>query len=126
MLGEAVPYTDLLIRIGPQRVEAVIDSDSVFEGGALNLDEQQLLAAEGDNPAYGQILMNALFPGPIQRAYDTAAATAKERTGGQLRVRLQIDDEVAGLQAYRWGRMSQTFAGFPAPISPSTRTPFSR
>ena len=95
MLGESVPYTDLLIRIGPQRVnaagpsvEATVDSDSVFSGGVLNLDEQQLLAAEADNQAYGQILMQALFSEPIQRAYDTAMATAKQSTGGQVRVRL--------------------------------------
>lgn len=126
MLGDSVPYTDLLIRIASQSVEAVINSDSVFTAAALNLDEEQLLAAEADNQAYGEILMKALFPEQIQRAYDTAVATAKESTDGHLRVRLQIDDDCARLQAWRWERISQRFAGFTAPLSTSTRTPFSR
>ena len=133
MLGDTVPYTDLLLRIGAPRpnaaapsVEAIIDRDSLFYGGTLDLDEQQLLAAEADNQAYGQILMKALFSEPIQRAFDRAAAKAKASTDGRLRIRLQIDDEVARLQAYRWERTSQMFDGQAAPLSTATRTPFSR
>ena len=133
MFGESVPYTDLLIRIGPPRrgsttpsVDATVDNDSVFYGGTLDLDEQQLLALEADNQAYGQMLMKALFSEPIQRAWDRASAKAEERTGGQLRIRLQIDDDWALLQAYRWERTSQMSGGRAAPLSIATRTPFSR
>jgi hypothetical protein len=133
MSGESVPYTDLLIRISmasrpdaPPAVEAIIDGDSLFYGGTLELDEQQLLAAEADNQAYGLILMKALFSEPIQRAWDRASAKAADRTGGQLRIRLQIDESVASLQAYRWERTSQIFGGQPTPLSIATRTPFSR
>ena len=131
MPGDMVTHTDLLIRIRAPRpnsanpsVEAVIDYDSLFYGGTLELDQQQLLAAEADNQAYGQILMKALFSEPIQRAYDRASAKAKDRTGGRLRIRLQIDNEVAALQAIRWERMVQSYDGQIAPIATATRTPF--
>ncbi len=126
-------YTDLLIRIGAPRpnatvpsVEAVIDSDSLFYGGTLQLDQQALRAAEPDGAEYGALLSAALFSHPIQRAYDRAIATAEAKTGGQLRLRLQIDPEVARLQELRWERALHSFGGQSTPISVSSRIPFSR
>ncbi|MBS1877485.1 MAG: CHAT domain-containing protein [Acidobacteria bacterium] len=132
MPGDAA-YTDLLIRISAPRpnatapsVEAVIDHDSLFYGGSLELDQDQLLAADSDNLAYGEILRKALFTAPIQRACDRAFEKAKARNEGRCRIRLQIDTEVAPLHAVRWERMTVAYDGRPAPASIATLTPFSR
>lgn len=123
--------TDLLIRIGAPRpgatapaVEAVIDGDSLFYGGTLELNEEQLLAADLDNAVYGRLLHDALFSTPVQRAFDSARAKGVGR--GAVRIRLQIDDEVARLHAIRWERTVQIVDGQAAPLATSTTTPFSR
>ncbi len=123
--------SDLLIRIGAPRpgatvpsVEAVVDGDSLFYGGSLVLDEDQLIAADLDNAAYGRMLHDALFSTPVERAFISARAKVAGR--GVVRIRLQIDDEVARLHALRWERTSQIVDGQPAPFATSTTTPFSR
>ena len=126
------PYTDLLIRIGAARgdarhpVEAEIDDDSLFFGGALALDEDKLRAAVQNNHRYGEQLRRALFSEPIERAYHKALGIADAATDGRLRLRLQIDPNAARLHALRWERLALPGPAQPVPLSVAGLTPFSR
>lgn len=125
--------TDLLIRIGaplPETgaypVEATIDGDSFFYGGTLCLDWEKLRQWELDPARYGGELLGELFSEPIARAYERGVAKAQERSGGRLRVRLQIDPKAASLQAVRWERLCHRREGRELPFAVSAQTPFSR
>ncbi len=126
-------FVDLLIRIGrtgaegrQYPVEAVIDGNAQFFGGNLELDPEALLAQALDVAAYGEILSEALFSRPIQRAYDHAFSRAWERCAGRLRLRLQIDPDASELQALRWERLTLRQQGRAVPAAVATQTPFSR
>src|SRR3954447_7928941 len=87
------------------RVEATLSDGGSFAGGRLAIDRAALLAVQLDADAYGRLLTDALFQGPIARAYDLAAARAEALSDGRLRVRLRIDREAAELHALAWERL---------------------
>jgi hypothetical protein len=125
-------YSELEVRIhsmgaepGRYHVEAELDDAPIGEG-ELSLDEQQLLLAELDSIAYGQLLFNALFSGAMRDAYNQARGKADERTGGLLRVRLRIEEEAAELHALPWERLYHIYRGQLMPLAVSASTPFSR
>ncbi len=115
---------DLEAQVYP--VEARLGNGSHFGGGALRLDQRDLLAAELDARAYGLALFEALFHGPILRAYDRATTYAETQTGGRLRMRLWIDSDAAELHALAWERLHHPVEGVPLPIATSSGIPFSR
>jgi CHAT domain/NB-ARC domain/APAF-1 helical domain len=126
-------YTNILIRIfarnessGAYPVEASLDEKRFFKGGQLYLDRQSLLMSEVNPQEYGLKLFNALFLGPIRRAYDRATGIAENRTGGRLRIQLWIDDTAPELHTLYWERLYHEHRGQVLPIATSTLTPFSR
>ncbi len=126
-------YINILIRIfakdetsGTYPVEAILDDKRVFSGGQLYIDHQALLTSEINPEEYGRKLFNALFNGPIRRAYDKATGIAEDRTSGQLRVQLWIDDYATELHALHWERLYHEHRGQMLPLATSTLTPFSR
>ncbi|MFQ5344026.1 MAG: CHAT domain-containing protein, partial [Anaerolineae bacterium] len=126
-------YTDILIRIrtwdestGAYPVEAALDDGSRFRDGELRLDMPALLRDELDPELYGRRLFDALFAGPIRRAYDKVTGRAEAEAGGRLRVHLRIDEGAAELHALPWERLYHRHKGQWVPLATSTRTPFSR
>ncbi|MGE5155495.1 MAG: CHAT domain-containing protein [Bdellovibrio bacteriovorus] len=122
---------DLLIRIGRAEgaqypVEAVVEGAAQYFGGLLALDQEALRAQSLDVAAYGTTLSEALFSRPIQRAYDQALARARERCGGRLRLRLQIDPDASELEALRWERLILRQDARALPAAVAMETPFSR
>lgn len=131
--GQPEPYFDLQIRIGPLEltpqtypVEAWLKDGSHFEDGTFQPDEARLQAAETDPQSYGLMLYDALFAGPILRAYDKATTCAETQTGGRLRFRLWIDDDAAELHALAWERLQHRVQGAAVPMAASADFPFSR
>jgi tetratricopeptide (TPR) repeat protein len=125
--------TDILIRIYPldeaqgyYPVEAEIEDGSRFSDGQLRLNLQDLLRYEADPEAYGLALFRALFTGEILRAYEKATTIAETESGGNLRVRLWVDEDAVELHAVPWERMYHLYKGTPLPLSASALTPFSR
>ena len=128
-----VEYADILIHIrefneerGTYSVEAELDDGSHHLDGELQLDMTGLLSKSRDPEQYGLALSDALFVGPIRRAYEIATGRAQVRTGGNLRVRLWIDDKATRLHAIPWERIYHTHGGQNVPLATSTLTPFSR
>ncbi|MCP4538652.1 MAG: CHAT domain-containing protein [Chloroflexi bacterium] len=126
-------YFDLQIRV--QRsdqddqtysVEAQLENGSLFDGGVFHLDQDRLRAAESDAQEYGTILFDALFSGPILRAYDRAIAYAETQTEGRLRIRLWIDNAAAELHGLAWERIHHRVQTVMVPIAASSEIPFSR
>ncbi|HSR31022.1 MAG TPA: CHAT domain-containing protein, partial [Anaerolineae bacterium] len=126
------PYTDIRILIGRQSedgsypLRAELDDGSVFDGGALRLQMEELLAAVLDPKEYGLDLFDALFSGPIRRAYDKVSGRAEAETQGRVRVRLWIDDGAAELNAVPWERIYHIHRGREVALAASVLTPFSR
>ena len=125
-------YSELEVRIhsmgataGRYRVEAELNDAPIGEG-ELVLDEQQLLRAELDSIAYGQLLFNALFSGEMRDAYNQARGQADVQTEGRLRVRLRIEEAAAELHALPWERLYHIYKGQLVPLAVSASTPFSR
>jgi formylglycine-generating enzyme required for sulfatase activity len=126
-------YTDLQIRILPFNqeagyfpVEALLSDGSFFDQGELRLDWQSLRMAQFDANAYGRLLFEALFAGPMRTAYDRAMGIATASTGDRLRVRLWIDPAAAELQALPWERLYHLHNGQWTPLATAALTPFSR
>jgi hypothetical protein len=126
-------YFDLQIRIqssAPEAqiysVEALLGNGSHFEGGMFYLDQDRLTQAESDTQEYGAILFDALFSGPILRAYDQATAYADAQTEKRLRIRLWIDHDAAELHELAWERLHHRVQGAAFPLAASSETPFSR
>ena len=72
-------YTTLTLRIsrrdmksGLYEVEADLDDETHFERGSLLLNVEDLLEKELDSKTYGLELFDALFQGPVLRAYQQA------------------------------------------------------
>jgi hypothetical protein len=131
-------YIDVLIHIRPRiggqawpeeqagyPVEASLPDGSFFFG-RLSLDLAALRKAEGDSEAYGKLLYEALFAGPIGRAYDLALGMAGQQTGGRLRLRLWVDQRAGELQTLRWERLTYQRHGTLVPVGTIVETPFSR
>jgi hypothetical protein len=128
-----VQYADLLIRIGKLNeergtypVEAELDDGSRYLDGELRVDMTGLLGKILDPEKYGFDLSDALFAGPIRRAYEVATGRAEVETRGNLRVRLWIDDNATRLHAIPWERIYHTHRGQNVPLATSALTPFSR
>jgi len=126
-------HTDLLIRIHPwddarqcYPVEAWMNGTVHFANGEMHLKPDAVPAAENDVPAYGLALFDALFSGPIRRAYDRATGVAETRTGGQLRLRLWIDPHAPELHALLWERLHVLRQNTASPLTAAIKTPFSR
>lgn len=124
--------TDLLIRIfarhntrEPYEVEATIE-DGTFFAGTLRLDMAVLRAAALSPSAYGAILCEALFAGPIGRAYERAVGAARVQSAGRVRVRLWLDDAAPELHAIVWERLYHYHNLDRIPLSITAETPFSR
>lgn len=126
--------TDLLLRIrdraGPDKaypVEALL-SDGSFFRGELPLDLVELKTADNnhDISGYGQHLYERLFTGWISQAYDLARGIARERSDGQLHVRLWIDSEEPELQALKWERLYHYHNEQFLPLTVCADTAFSR
>lgn len=126
------PYTDIRILIGRRSedgsypLRAELDDGSVFDGGALRVQMEKLLAAVLDPKEYGLDLFDALFSGPIRRAYDKVSGRAEAETEGRVRVRLWIDDGAAELHAVPWERIYHIHRGREVALAASVLTPFSR
>lgn len=130
---QPLTHFELQIRIGPQDlttqvypVEAWLKDGSHFEDGAFQPDEARFQTAENDPQEYGLILYDALFTGPILRAYDKATTCAETQTGGRLRFRLWVDDDAAELHALAWERLHHRVQGAAVPMAASAELPFSR
>jgi hypothetical protein len=107
-------------------VEAALDDGRKF-AGELQLKEEELLALQLDAQAYGVLLFDALFTGPIRDAYLLAVGRAGEHSEGQLRVQLWLDNAAAELHhQIAWERLYDTHTGRPLPMAASAATPFSR
>jgi hypothetical protein len=113
-------------RTESHHVEATLDDGSFFYGGELRLDEQALRQVEHDPQAYGTLLFDALFAGPMRRAYEAAIQRARERTRGRLRFRLWIDSESMDMHTLPWERLCHFEQGQPVPLSTSELVSFSR
>jgi len=127
------PYANLLIHIRPwdeagqcYPVDATLHDGGHFSGGELCLDRARLRAAELDPERYGLALFDALFSGPIRRAYDKATGYAEAQTGGRLRVRLWVDHGAAELHALAWERLHHVRQAIACPVAASAELPFSR
>jgi hypothetical protein len=128
-----VEYADILIHIrefskerGTYPVEAELDERRHYRDGELRVDMTGLLGKILDPEKYGFDLSDALFAGPIRRAYEIATGRAEAKTGGNLRVRLWIDDKATRLHAIPWERIYHTHRGQNVPLATSALTPFSR
>ena len=107
-------------------VEAALDDGRKFEG-ELRLNKEALLALHLNAQAYGLMLFDALFAGPIRDAYLLALGRAAERSEGQLRVQLWLDNAATALHhQIAWERLYDTHTGRPLPMAASAATPFSR
>ena len=125
-------YTDLLIRVfdrpdqlAAYPVEATLGDGSFFPSH-LRLDLDALLRANLDPKEYGHLLCEALFAGPVGRAYDRARGQAQSLTGGCLRLRLWLDDNAPELHALPWERLYHYHDEGMVPLSVTELTPFSR
>lgn len=123
---------DLLIRIFPRRtsrepypVEASLADGSFFQG-TLRLSPDELQMHAVDPAAYGGLLCEALFAGPIGRAFERALSQARARPGGLLRVRLWLDDAAPELHGLPWERLYHYRDEQRVPLSVAGETPFSR
>ena len=75
-----------------------------------------------DAQAYGLTLFDALFAGPIRDAYLLAVGRAAERSEGQLRVRLWLDNAAVELHhQIAWERLYDTHTGRPLPMAASAK-----
>ncbi len=126
-------YTILSIRVNPKDegsgtypVEATLDDGAFFGGGEMRIQEELLLAGQLEPQAYGLLLFNALFSGPIRDAYSAVMGRAAAIAEGRVRVRLWITDGAAELHALPWERLYHLPKGQAVPLSVSTSTPFSR
>ncbi len=125
-------YTDLLLYIRSAagassfQVTADLEDGSGFSGGEFHFEAGSLLLAEADPQAYGLLLFNALFQGPIRDAYHKALGIAEQQSAGRLRVRLWIDEGAVELHALPWERLYHLYHGQLLPLATSTLTPFSR
>jgi HEAT repeat protein len=126
-------YTDLLVRVHPRNdarqgypVEAWMNGTVHYANGEMRLDRSALQTIENDVTAYGLALFDALFSGPIRRAYDRAAGMAETHIGGQLRLRLWIDPQAIELHALLWERLHRPRQDTASPLTAATNTPFSR
>ena len=108
---------------GVYPVEAALGDGGTFAGGRLAVDRVALRAAPLDSEAYGRLLTDALFAGPVAQAYDLAAGRAVDLTGGRLRVRLRIDAGAAKLHALAWEQLRHRFRGRDIPLATSSLTP---
>jgi hypothetical protein len=107
-------------------VEAALDDGRKFTG-ELRLKVEDLLALQLEAQAYGVLLFDALFAGPIRDAYLLAIGRAGEHSGDQLRVQLWLDNTAATLNhQISWERLYDTHTGRPRPMAASADTPFSR
>ncbi|MBX0327478.1 CHAT domain-containing protein [Oscillochloris sp. ZM17-4] len=88
--------------------------------GALRLDQNELLAIEGDVAAYGQALGAALFGGAVRDAFVEALA----RADATLRVLLFIED--VPMRGLRWERLYAPIDGGWKLLATFQRAPFSR
>jgi hypothetical protein len=128
----AESYTGIRIDVGRRGaggaypVRAELDDGSVFDGGELRVNMTDLLVAVLDPKEYGLDLFDALFHGPIRRAYDKVTGRAEAETGGGVRVRLLIDDSAAELHAVPWERIYHIHHGDEVALAASVLTPFSR
>lgn len=129
----AEKYSDILIRIGEwneavqaYRVEAELDDGSFYDGGLLEFNKAEVLAATLNNEKYGREWFDALLTEPIRRAYNLARGRAQVQSQNRLRVRLWITNEVAELHAIPWERLYHFHNGHFIPVSATTETPFSR
>jgi HEAT repeat protein len=125
-------HTDIRVHLGRQGVNgtypvaAELDDGSIFTGGELGIQMEDLLATVLDPKAYGLDLFDALMSGPIRRAYDKVTGRAERETGGRVRVRLWIDDQAAELHAIPWERLYHIHRGHEVALAASVLTPFSR
>jgi hypothetical protein len=128
----AESYTGIRIYVGRRGaggvypVRAELDDGSVFDGGKLQIEMADLLAAILDPKEYGLDLFDALLNGPIRRAYDKVTGRAEAEAGGRVRVRLWIDDSAAELHAVPWERLYHIHRGQEVAMAASALTPFSR
>lgn len=124
-------FQDFLIRVrgaeasGSYPVECEA-SDGSRAQGELRLDRQALLSAQLDAQAFGMALFEALFSGPVGRAYQRAIGRAGAEAGGRLRVRLWIEPKAAELHAVPWERLYHAPENQPIPLATSALNPFSR
>ena len=126
-------YFDLEIRIQKSdpdtrtyAVEAQLGNGGLFDGGIFCLDQDRLGAVESDPQEYGTILFDALFSGPIFRAYDRATVYADLQTEKCLRIRLWIDNNASELHELAWERLHHRVQDAMLPIAASRDMPFSR
>lgn len=106
-------------------VEAELGDGSRYSGGSLTLDQPALLASLDDSEAYGRLLFDALFQGPIRTAFERALETAQTGSGG-VGVRLWLDPAAPELEAIRWERIYLERGGAWVPLSAAGVTAFSR
>ncbi len=107
-------------------VEAELSDGSHFADGGLIVDQARLTELETDPQAYGLALFDALFTGPIRRAYDIATGQAQVRTGGRVHLRLWLEQKAGDLHALVWERLHAVRQGNVVPLAASADTPLSR
>lgn len=124
--------TDLLIRIRPREgsagayaVELELGDGGRFPGGSLTIDATALEAVLNDNPAYGELLFDALFDKTVRPGYDRAIAAAAA-AGAGVSIRLLVESGATDLEATRWERMYRDRNGTPVAFATGGDTPFSR
>jgi hypothetical protein len=123
-------YSNVLIRIRAPKdkdgvrypIEAQIDRSGSWRGESeFHLDALDVRRQSMED--YGSALAGQLLNASIRRALEQAGIG---QPGRRVRVRLQVDEDVSGLNNVRWERLYLPIGGKPWPIAISPEVPFSR
>lgn len=129
-------YTELeiQIRVSDQDSELYVLDAEVNDGSHYGPWQYRLtpemgrtlLMADTDPKEFGLRLFYDLGAGPIGRAYDRAVGRADAQTDGRLRVRLNLDNQRAFLNAIPWEKLYHVYRELEIPLAATEKTPFSR
>ncbi|MBN1486428.1 MAG: CHAT domain-containing protein, partial [Anaerolineae bacterium] len=109
-------------------VEVTLSDGSHFGGGKMRLDMDRVQEVATDPEPYGLLLFDALFSGPIRRAYDIASSIARREEGKNAALHLWITEKAPELHTLAWEQMHHIRPGQtrPTPLATSAESPLSR